>query len=99
MKKEMTQFFELSDKNELFYQENYIGKEVDVLFEQSISENTYEGLTPNYIRVVVKSNKDIHGEILEVKLTDTKDEYVEAIRILRENNIKVLADIVLGLIK
>ena len=27
----------------------------------------YEGLTPNYIRVVVKSDKDIHGEILKVK--------------------------------
>ena len=55
----------------------FIGQEVDVLFEQSISENTYEGLTPNYIRVVVNSDKDIHGEILKVKLTDIKDEYVE----------------------
>ena len=55
----------------------FIGQEVDVLFEQSISENTYEGLTPNYIRVVVNSDKDIHGEILKVKLIDIKDEYVE----------------------
>lgn len=57
----------------------FIGKEIDVLFEQSIAENTYEGLTPNYIRVVVKSDKDIHGQILKVKLTDIKDEYVEGI--------------------
>ncbi len=55
----------------------FIGQDVDVLFEQSIAENTYEGLTPNYIRVIVKSDKDIHGEILKVKLTDIKDEYVE----------------------
>ncbi|MBQ6632004.1 MAG: tRNA (N(6)-L-threonylcarbamoyladenosine(37)-C(2))-methylthiotransferase MtaB [Romboutsia sp.] len=55
----------------------FIGQEIDVLFEQSIAENTYEGLTPNYIRVVVKSDKDIHGKILKVKLTDIKDEYVE----------------------
>ena len=41
----------------------------------------YEGLTPNYIRVVVKSDKDIHGEILKVKLTDIRDEYVEGILI------------------
>ena len=59
----------------------FIGQEVDVLFEQSIAENTYEGLTPNYIRVVVKSDKDIHGEILKVKLTDIRDEYVEGILI------------------
>ena len=55
----------------------FIGQEIDVLFEQSIAENTYEGLTPNYIRVIVKSDKEIHGEILKVKLTDIKDEYVE----------------------
>ena len=59
----------------------FLGQEVDVLFEQSIAENTYEGLTPNYIRVVVKSDKDIHGEILKVKLTDIRDEYVEGILI------------------
>lgn len=59
----------------------FIEQEVDVLFEQSIAENTYEGLTPNYIRVVVKSDKDIHGEILKVKLTDIRDEYVEGILI------------------
>ena len=55
----------------------FIGQEIDVLFEQSIAENTYEGLTPNYIRVIVKSDREIHGEILKVKLTDIKDEYVE----------------------
>ena len=36
-----------------------------------------KGLTPNYIRVIVKSDREIHGEILKVKLTDIKDEYVE----------------------
>ena len=55
----------------------FIGQEIDVLFEQSIAENTYEGLTPNYIRVIVKSDREIHVEILKVKLTDIKDEYVE----------------------
>ena len=60
----------------------FIGQEIDVLFEQSIAENTYEGLTPNYIRVIVKSDKEIHGEILKVKLTDIKDEYVEGILVI-----------------
>ena len=55
----------------------FIGQEIDVLFEQSIAENTYEGLTPNYKRVIVKIDREIHGEILKVKLTDIKDEYVE----------------------
>ena len=51
--------------------------QIDPQMKQSIAENTYEGLTPNYIRVIVKSDREIHGEILKVKLTDIKDEYVE----------------------
>ena len=50
-----------------------------VLFEQNIVDNKYEGLTPNYIRVVVESDKDIQGNILKVQITDVKDEYVEGI--------------------
>lgn len=50
------------------------------LFEQSTAENTYEGLTPNYIGVMIKV--EIHGEILKVKLTDIKDEYVEGTLII-----------------
>ena len=40
----------------------FIGQEIDVLFEQSIAENTYEGLTPNYIRVLVNSDREIFME-------------------------------------
>ena len=32
----------------------YLEKEVEVLFEKGIDDTTYEGLTPNYIREVVK---------------------------------------------
>jgi len=67
----------LNKENFAKFAGKFIGKEMDVLFESSVAENTYEGLTTNYIRVLVKSDKDIHGEILKVKLTDIKDEYVE----------------------
>jgi len=56
-----------------------MGKELEVLFEQNIVDNKYEGLTPNYIRVVVESNKDIQGQILKVKISNVKNEYVEGI--------------------
>ncbi|MDL0298242.1 hypothetical protein [Clostridioides difficile] len=52
---------------------------MDVLFEQNIEGNKYEGLTSNYIRVVVESDKNIQGQILKVKINDVKDEYVEGI--------------------
>ncbi len=59
----------------------FLGQELEVLFEQSISNNKYEGLTPNYIRVIVESEKNIQGKILKVKITEVKDEYVEGIMV------------------
>ncbi len=69
----------LSKENFNKFATKFIGEELDVLFEQNIVDNKYEGLTPNYIRVVVNSDKDIQGEILKVKITDVKNEYVEGI--------------------
>ena len=60
---------ELSDKNELDYIKTYIGKEVKVLFEEKSGEY-YKGHTANYIMVNVKSDKDLSGELLNVKISD-----------------------------
>ena len=57
----------------------FIDKELDVLFESNVVDGMYEVLTTNYIRVVVPSEKDIQGEILKVKITKVKEEYVEGI--------------------
>ena len=73
------QLISLSKTNFNKFASKFIGSEMDVLFEQNIVDNKYEGLTPNYIRVVVESDKDIQGNILKVKITDVKDEYVEGI--------------------
>ena len=56
-----------------------LNKEFDVLFEQSIGDNKYEGLTPNYLKTIIESDEDITGKILKVKITEVKDEYVEGI--------------------
>ena len=69
---------ELNRKNFNNIASKYIDCEMEVLFE-SVSQNGYEGLTNNYIRVAVQSDKDIQGEILKVKITQIKDEYVEAV--------------------
>lgn len=57
----------------------YEGKEVEVLFEHRMKDNKFEGLTTNYIRVIVDSEKDIQGQILKVKITKINDEFVEGI--------------------
>ena len=56
-----------------------IGKEFEVLFEQELGENRYEGLTPNYLKTIVAYDEDICGKIVKVKITEVKDEYVEGI--------------------
>ena len=60
-----------------FYQK-YIGKEMEVLFEQRVKDEkqSYEGLTANYIRVIVPSDDDIQGKILSVRLKEMKDGFV-----------------------
>ncbi len=59
----------------------YLEKEVEVLFEKGIDDTTYEGLTPNYIRVVVKFNNDIQGKILKTKIIKINDDYTEGVLI------------------
>ena len=71
------QLLNLSKVNFNKFATKFIGRELDVLFEQNIEGNKYEGLTSNYIRVVVESDKNIQGQILKVKINDVKDEYVE----------------------
>ncbi|HSQ33808.1 MAG TPA: TRAM domain-containing protein, partial [Peptostreptococcaceae bacterium] len=67
----------LSKSNFEKFASKFIDKNLPVLFEKKIDENHYEGLTPNYIRVLVKSDFDIEGKILNVKITKSKDEYIE----------------------
>ena len=62
---------ELSDENEKEFLNTYIGKEVEVLFEQE--ENGYtKGHTSNYLLVKVK-DKSIENKIIKVKIVDREN--------------------------
>lgn len=52
-----------------------IDKVEPVLFEREIEKNTYEGFTRNYVPVRVSSSCDIHGQILDVRITNFSDDY------------------------
>ncbi|SHK14481.1 tRNA (N(6)-L-threonylcarbamoyladenosine(37)-C(2))-methylthiotransferase MtaB [Tepidibacter formicigenes] len=70
----------LSKENYVKFASDFIDKTMPVLFEQKLENGYYEGLTPNYIRVLVKE-EDIEGKILNVKLKEIKEEFVEGILI------------------
>ena len=62
----------LSDANQEVYNKKYIGKEVEVLFEEKDGEYI-KGHTENYIVVKVKNKNinDYHNEIMKVKIMST----------------------------
>ncbi len=64
---------ELSDENEMQYQQSYIGKEVEVLFEEKEGEY-YKGHTANYIMVKVKTDGNLENMIRKVKIIDKDTE-------------------------
>ena len=66
---------ELSDKNEKEYNESYIGKKVEVLFEEE-KQGIYQGHTKNYILVKCKSTKNIENKILTVTCQKVENSYI-----------------------
>lgn len=52
------------------FEESFLGSEVEVLFEHSLKDKLqyYEGKTSNYLTVVAKSDRDISGEFVNVRL-------------------------------
>lgn len=59
------------------YQESFVGRIKDVLFENTSPElqDHIEGLTDNYLKVLVPYWENLEGEIKAVELTETKKEY------------------------
>lgn len=58
---------ELSDKNENEYLNQYVGKKVEVLFEEKDGEY-YKGHTANYIMVKLKTDEDVSNKIIKVNV-------------------------------
>ena len=64
---------ELSEKNMKMYNEKYIGREVEVLFEEKQDE-FWVGHTRNYMVVKVKTDKDLENEIITTKVLQNQGE-------------------------
>ena len=58
---------DLSDKNENEYLDTYIGKNVEVLFEENDGE-FYKGHTANYIMVKMKTRENMENQIKKVEV-------------------------------
>ena len=70
---------ELSNKNQLEYNQKFINKDVEVLFEEKDENGYYKGHTQNYILVEYKSLEELENKIKVVNIKDADVEYVTAI--------------------
>ena len=70
IKEERSQkLIELSNKNEKEYNEKYIGKSVEVLFEEE-KDGLWSGYTKNYVRVFVQSEENLENRIQKIEIKD-----------------------------
>ena len=56
------------------FNDKFVGKTLDVLFEQKNEDGFFEGHTSNYIKVFVKPQNNIQNTILPVYMEYEKDE-------------------------
>ncbi len=67
---------DLAKKSLIAYHNQFLNSVKEVLFENASHdmEGYYEGLTDNYIRVLVRSQKNLEGKLINVKLKEISGE-------------------------
>ncbi|MGI6320825.1 MAG: tRNA (N(6)-L-threonylcarbamoyladenosine(37)-C(2))-methylthiotransferase MtaB [Bacteroidales bacterium] len=69
-KERSSRLHKLSDKKKLAFYKQFIGKEMDVLFESTNSKGFIEGFTGNYIRVKTEFDPELINNIVKVNLKE-----------------------------
>src|SRR5699024_158558 len=69
---------ELSEEEMIKFHSRFIGKTMDVLYEEEVTnyEDYLSGYTDNYIRVATRTNASIKGKLLPVKIQGRKNDYL-----------------------
>lgn len=69
---------ELSDKCSLEFNRSFTGRTMPVLYEQEVkgSDGYFEGLTPNYIRVISNGNNNPAGNIIMSELLEAYSDHI-----------------------
>lgn len=76
--KRSKQLIELNAKNEGDFSKSLVGRELDVLVEQEVTNKSgvFEGYTRNYVKVeIVNGNKDIIGKIVPCIIEEANGDY------------------------
>lgn len=64
----------------LEYKENFLGKEIEVLVEESLSPGAYSGYSERYIKAHFPGSDGLIGKMVKVRVEEVFPEYVRASR-------------------
>lgn len=69
---------QLDSQLEKEFMSRFVGRQMKVLYEQrhATDKDTYEGFTPNYIKVISKSTDDISGKIIDTQLEKASEQFL-----------------------
>ncbi|HHX18113.1 MAG TPA: tRNA (N(6)-L-threonylcarbamoyladenosine(37)-C(2))-methylthiotransferase MtaB [Clostridium sp.] len=69
---------ELSKRKTMEFNKKFIGRVMPVLIEQEANEKKgyFEGFTPNYIKVICEGDEKLKGNIVNVSLEKTVDDFI-----------------------
>lgn len=65
----------LSNKNQKEYNKSYVGKELEILFEEE-KNGFYQGHTKNYILAHYKTTQNLENKMIKLKCIEAEEEYV-----------------------
>lgn len=64
----------LSDRMAADFLADYVGQDVEVLYERAVEDGVYEGHTTNYMKVRGRSEKDLTNQICTTRITKAETE-------------------------
>ena len=76
VKEERSQkLIELSNENEKRYNKSYVGKEVEILFEEE-KQGYYRGHTKNYILAYCKSKRNLENQVIQAMCKSAENDHI-----------------------
>ena len=80
IKERISQLMSISKECALAYKKRFLNRDKDVLIEERPKENKeyWEGYTDNYIKVRVKSDKNLKNQLIQARLKKISNDCIEA---------------------
>ena len=76
VKEERSQMLiDLSNENQREYHEKYVGKEVEILWEEE-KNGYYQGHTQNYMLAFLKSEENLENKMIKAKCKEAKENHI-----------------------